>query len=204
MSDASVKNTKEKTPRVEVRADGLTLTLKALERPQMQYEAVRWSKQAAHRYQWAARDADKLHSRKAALDLLNSLGISEEELRKLAKKDIIQVCIPWHATDESEEHEFKRAESDNWEERIMPWEMLLLQAIRALDASADVPCVVRQLRMIENDEQKPTASEAPGKVARDTAMPQAMLIINSPERGHEAQLASFCHERDVLTRLLKP
>ena len=197
MSDAT--RSSEAVPKLMLQADALCIPLKVeressagLKRPQMQYQAIRWSKQAAQRYEWAARDLDRKESRDAARKLLNDLGVSDETLRQLMHKTLIQVSIPWGEKGQTSDS-WQTAESDNWEERIMPWELLLMQGMRSLDENVQVPCVVRRLCVQNANEDSNAARKPPTK---------AILVTNCRRRDNDAVIASFEHERSVLeTRL---
>jgi hypothetical protein len=197
MSDAT--RSSEAVPKLMLQADALCIPLKVeressagLKRPQMQYQAIRWSKQAAQRYEWAARDLDRKESRDAARKLLNDLGVSDETLRQLMHKTLIQVSIPWYAKDGSAKS-FQNAERANWEERILPWELLLMQGMRSLDDNVQVPCVVRQLCL----QNAKTGSNPAGKPPS-----RANLVTNCRRRDNAAVVASFEHERSVLEKRL--
>lgn len=138
--------------------------------------AVRWSKLAALRQQWGERDSDTDTTRTIARVAIEESGLSVSDLNVLFASEAIQVVIPW-----------EKREEKNWEARIMPWEFVIHQSLRSLNAERAVPAIVRHL-------------EVPGKqpssvVKRPSA---ALVLLNSPPRGTEEKTAVFQREIDIL------
>lgn len=147
-----------------------------LSRPRFQMLAVRWSKLAARRQQWSERDSDADTTRAIALETIEESGMSKNSLRLLFAAAVIQVVIPW-----------EKREEKNWEARIMPWEFVIHQSLRCLNAEHAVPPIVRHLEM--PGKQQPPATGSPAA---------ALLLLNSPPRGTEEEAAIFQRETDII------
>lgn len=108
--------------------------------------AMAWSNLVARRRQWSEAGKDLSASLKDAVDILLSFGLSDAHLESLARCNIVQVCIPW------------TSEEEGWPERILPWEFLIVLALRARHPGFRSPTVVRHLDVPNIPDEPPRSN----------------------------------------------
>lgn len=114
----------------------LEFPMRRLKGDRIEKEALRWRHLAARRQQWLGGREDDEETGEEGSQLLADLGINLAKQRKLSAAEAVQVCIPW---DE------ETGEDGFWAERLLPWEFLLVRALRHVTASARSPIIVRHL-----------------------------------------------------------
>ncbi len=98
----------------------------------LQEFAIRWSYLIRNRSHWSMADVTKMSQ--LLQKEVRRLGFNDEQLRPLTTASLIEVEIPY------------KLESENWESRIMPWELVLTRAF-SRSPDAPPPIVVRRLKL---------------------------------------------------------
>ncbi len=164
--------------RISSRPEPVTIPLRFTNKKTFQMLAMRWSKQAAQRIQWIERDSDIDASRAFAYQAIDESGLTTSQFNDMLEADVLEVCIPW------------KDEQTDWETRIMPWEVILIQALRSISKSKRAPCIVRHLMV--NNEAAP--SGPPSSV---------IAVLNGPNHTVEEQFANFKREASAVNGLFQ-
>ena len=164
--------------RIEARLDGVVhgFTLAFSNQKLFQQRAMEWSRRASEHQQFADRTADLTEGRRQANKAIQESGVSRQNLELMAQADVLQVCIPF------------TTEEEGWERRVMPWEYVIVQALKHVAPNQKTPCVVRHL-MVPKPLPPPT-----------TAPTVALGVISCPKVSEAESLrAGFERERQLVT-----
>lgn len=138
--------------------------------------AMRWSYLVARRQQWSDAGKDVLESTAKARHDLAKLGVTDAMLDILARAKVIQICIPW------------KSEEDGWPARVLPWEFLIILALRGRHPGLSTPTIVRHLEVPELKDASPRVQPT-----------QAVAVIACPgEKTYAATKERYLREIELI------
>lgn len=119
--------------------DGISEILKIPNNPSfhLRQEAMRWSYLVGNRAKWQSVEPEARNIDEKATQLVETLGIDDALRRQLAQMRMIEVSIPWVG------------EETGWELRILPWEFILVRALRPYNMAQGNPLIVRCLEFTQ-------------------------------------------------------
>ncbi|MBX7206925.1 MAG: hypothetical protein K1X78_01330 [Verrucomicrobiaceae bacterium] len=153
--------------------------MRPLKGDRIEKEALRWRHLAARRQQWLDSKDDDEETGEEGSKLLADLGIDRAAQRVISAAEAVQVCIPW--TDD---------ESEFWAERILPWEFLLVRALRHVSSFSRSPVVVRQLFDVQPQGSVPEGAQVP-----DSAIG---VVVCPPGTGWQTMRETYQRERAMV------
>lgn len=140
----------------------------------LQKAAMEWSHKVRNRRRWAEQEEMRETQAEHCLAAFAQLGVSREDLQKLARAHLIEVQIPYVA------------EHQGWEARIFPWEYMLTAATHSFrNVEANSITVLRHL-----DRRTNTPLASPRKPTR------ALIVESAPGRVRE--LFNFISEVNLV------
>jgi len=134
----------------------------ALQPLRLKAPAVSWTRIVGNRAKWEDLPGEVSSVLANATKLLLDLGLRDSHMRRLAQARVIEIHIPWIS------------ESEGWEYRILPWEFILIRALRPYTKGAPGPVIVRCL-----DRTNPSVALPPLKPVN-----RALAIISCPTQSN--------------------
>lgn len=142
----------------------------------LQKAAMQWRSIVRNRRRWADSKQTRDEKDQTAYAQLRMLGLSEENLQRIAAARIVEVAIPFES------------ETLGWEARIIPWEYLLFAATRKLRPAGRIT-VVRHLNR--------AGARGPTVRAPEDRKPASVLYVESAPGKFGSEL-NFSSERKLV------
>jgi hypothetical protein len=158
-------------PRTEIRIDATA----GEQRARLQKLALRWAHVVRNRSRWSASPSAEAGVRDRAAADLASLGIEDEQLRRLAESEHVEVSIGY------------ATENDGWEARIFPWEVVITAATKPLRGARSLFVTRHLVRPVESSSGSSPmkvlfVESAPGKLSEHYGFSsERRLILSSLE-----------------------
>lgn len=106
--------------------------------------AMRWTYLVARRQQWSDAGRDVQDANAKAHDILSQLGVQDTDWNMLSRAKAIQVSVPWIR------------EEVGWACRVLPWEFLIVLALRFRFPGLPSPTIVRHLDVVDATDAAPS------------------------------------------------